>query len=90
MTGYNRDSVVAICIRSNPKYPDYAVNEVMFEDSDPIGQVTMAIYHGRTHVEYEYDTLFDDYTLWSTEKMGFTAVQQLVGELRPGYQRGFP
>lgn len=82
MTGYQRDSVVTICVRSNTKFPDYAVSEIMLQDGEPIGSVTMAVYHGRTHTEYDYDPLLDASSLWSTETMSFAAVQQLIGELR--------
>ncbi|UVK37389.1 hypothetical protein LHFGNBLO_004413 [Mesorhizobium sp. AR10] len=86
MTGFGGEVQVRIGVRSNPKYPDYIVEMLFFEDDDPdhpAGSAIMNIYNGRTHQYYDFDDDgLDASRNWSTVGMTFSEVQALIGELR--------
>lgn len=85
MTGFGREVQVRLGVRSNPKYPDYAIEQLFFEDDDPdhpAGSATMNIYNGRTHRDYDFDDNLDASKNWSTDAMTFAEVQALIWDIR--------
>lgn len=84
MTGLQRDCQVRLLLTSNIRYPDYQVEDFIYDEDDgeerrvPIGA---KIVRGRNHKEldYENDTIP---TQWSAHAMQYLEVQQLLGELR--------
>ncbi|MER9681768.1 hypothetical protein NKJ23_20955 [Mesorhizobium sp. M0184] len=76
MTGFGGDVQVRIGVRSNWKYPDYAIEKLFFE-----GSATMNIFNGRTHRDYDFDEGLDASKNWSTNAMTFAAVQRLIWDL---------
>ncbi|TPK42644.1 MULTISPECIES: hypothetical protein [unclassified Mesorhizobium] len=86
MTGFGGQVQVRVGVRSKPKYPDYIVEMLFFEEDDPdhpAGSAIMNIYNGPTHKLYDFDDdSLDAWKNWSTLGMTFAEVQTLIGDLR--------
>ncbi|MGR9415880.1 hypothetical protein [Rhizobium leguminosarum] len=84
MTGCHKECQVRIALDSSPRFPDYLV-EMLFYDDDNGEEVvyaqSLAVFSGRTHK----GDLVDDRNisrLWSSQAMTYLEVQTLLGELR--------
>ncbi|WP_376702526.1 hypothetical protein RQ479_21280 [Mesorhizobium sp. ISC25] len=85
MTGYGKDIQIRVGVCGNPKFPNYVLEQLFFDNDEPEHPgcpVTMAIYNGRTQKEFDYNQLGEYSESWSSAAMTFVEVQALIGELR--------
>ncbi|MBX5175329.1 hypothetical protein HJB77_03335 [Rhizobium lentis] len=84
MAGYHKDCQIRLALDSSPRFPDYLVEMLFYDDEDGqeiVRAQTMAVFSGRTHK----GELLDDKNIsrpWSSQAMSYLEVRTLVGELR--------
>ncbi|RUV13036.1 hypothetical protein [Mesorhizobium sp. M5C.F.Ca.IN.020.32.2.1] len=81
MTGYYRDCQVRLARDVNPKWPDYLVEMLFFENDEIAGVQVTAVFKGRSH-KGELADAVNTNRPWSSTSMRFEEVQALRGELR--------
>lgn len=84
MTGLQRDCQVRVLLTSDPRFPDYQVEDFVYDYQD--GEevqipLPVKIVRGRTQKELDYDNEPIP-EQWSDEAMHFREVQALLGDLR--------
>lgn len=84
MTGLQRDCQVRLLLTSDPRYPDYQVEDFVYDDEGGEQNqipIPAKIVRGRSQKELDYDNepIPDE---WSDEVMHYSEVQVLLGELR--------
>lgn len=78
--GHERTWRVRISVSSNPRAPNYLLEEVMEGHIADGPAITMQSFRGRGHKELTYD--FHESETWSTVAMTFLEVQLLLGQIR--------
>lgn len=84
MGGCYKDCQVRLALDSSPRFPDYKVEMLFYDDEDDeeiVHAQSLAVFSGRTHKGQLVDHI-NIARPWSSDAMTYLEVQTLLGEIR--------
>lgn len=84
MTGYDKECQVRLALDSSPRFPDYQVEMLFYDDENGeeiVHAQSSAVFSGRTHKGELVDHA-NTFRPWSSQVMSYLEVRTLLGELR--------